>query len=159
MSINRIDSNQSFKGIKISKNMPKEIVMAIRENPVIKRAGKNYSLWFSHSKNNTMMSVTTPNIDSPFSLLFTPPHSIKRESYYLGTSMRDVLNELEDIEHTPNFFERIVGTPRTFKQRLTAFIEAWKMSRISAVADKRTVMQEVKMHKILDKYKNMNMSE
>ena len=159
MRIKSIEANQSFKGIKISKNMPKEIVTAIRENPVIKRAGRNYSLWFSHSKNHTMMSITTPNIDSPFSLLFTPPHSIKRKSYYLGTSTRDVLNELEDIEHMPKFFERMVGTPRTFKQRLTAFIEAWKMLKISVVPDKRTVMQEVKMHKILDKYKNMNMFE
>ena len=49
MSIKKIQGNQSFKGIRISKNMPSEIIKAIKENPVIKRAGKNYSIWFNYS--------------------------------------------------------------------------------------------------------------
>ncbi len=160
MKINNINSNQNFKGIRISKNMPAEIVRAIKSNPVIKKAGKNYSLWFNHSKdpkNNvyiTSLSVTTPNIDSFFSLMTTPPHSIKRKWLYLGRRTNGVLRNLEDIEDTPKFFEDLVGTPRTFKQKLKAFIEGWK---IGFMSENRTVAEEVKLHKILDKYKNMNM--
>ena len=156
MSISKINANQGFKGVRISKNMPKEIVRAIRENPAIKRAGKNYSLWFSHSENHTLMSVTTPNIDSPLSLLFTPPHSIKRKSLYLGQKTSEVLENLDNIEYAPNIFERLGGTPRTFKQKFIAFLEAWK---IGSMPENRTVSQEIKFHKIIDKYKNMNMPE
>lgn len=161
MSIGKIQGNQNFKGIRISKNMPKEIVKAIKSNSVIKKAGKNYSLWFNYAKNprnNThyaIMSMTTPNIDSPFKLLTTPPHSIKREATYLGTRTNEILKELEDIGDTPKFFEDILGKPRTVKQKLIAFIEALKIAFIPV--ENRTVSQEIKMHKIFSKYKNMNM--
>ena len=151
MKINSINGNQNFKGIRISKNMPEEIVRAIRENPVIKRAGKNYSLFFRHSKNPknnafyTSLSVTTPNLDSPFMLLTAPPHSIKRKSHYLGIRTNGVLKELKNIENTPDFFEKMVGTPRTFKQKLIAFIEGFK---IAFTSEDRTIAQEIKLEKM-----------
>ena len=160
MKIGSISSNQNFKGIRISKNMPKEIVKAIKANPVIKRAGKDYSLFFRHTKNPknneffTTLSITSPNIDSAFSLMTTPPHSIKREVEYLGTRTNGVLNKLEEIRNTPAFFEKKVGTPRTFKQKLQAVIEAW---RIAFMPSDRTVAQDAKLHKILKKYETLNM--
>lgn len=160
MSIKKIQGNQSFKGIRISKNMPSEIVKVIKENPVIKRAGKNYSIWFNYGKdfskqqNIAIMTITTPNTDSAWRVMTTPPHSIKRASYYLGMKTNGILNELENIKKTPDFFEKRVGTPRTFKQKLRAFIEALK---IRFMPENRTVTEEVKLHKMLDKYKNMNM--
>ena len=154
MNIEKIQGKQNFNGIRISKRMPSEIVRAIKDNPVIKKAGKNYSLWFNHSKNSknnvyiTSLNVTTPNIDSVFSLMTTPPHSIKTASYYLGMRTNGVLNKLENIKNTPDFFEKLVGAPRTLKQRLYSIYGAFK---IAFLTDKD--IQSGKAKKVIDAVK------
>lgn len=155
MKINSLGSAQNFNGIKISKTMPKEIVKAIKENPVIQKAGKNYSLWFNHYKDGgTSLLMTSPKTDSALGLMLTPPHSIKRDSYYLGKNTHGVIEKLEEIEGMPYFFVERLGTPRTLKQRVRALLESIK---IANMPENTTVRQEVELHKILTKYSNMNM--
>lgn len=158
MEVCPIGTHQVFNGISISRNMPKEIAKAIKATPAIRKAGKVYSLKFSYNtiNNQAILDMTSPNTDGIISCLLAPPHSIKRDSFILGQNQNAILDSLEDIGATPRFFAEKIGTPRTFRQKLTAFIEAFK---IAFTPLDPTVMQEAKLHKILDKYKTLNMPQ
>ncbi len=163
MKVNNIGANRSFKGIHISESMPREIIKAIKSNPVIKKAGKNYALYFTYDKNRAGIpqiagcTMTTPNIDPIFNLITTPPHSILTKYHYLGRRPNGILKSLEEIRNTPDFFEQKLGKPRTLKQRITAFFEAFKIAAFP-LRD-RSKEQNEQLHNIVEKYRHMNIPQ
>ena len=161
MSVNKVNSAASFNGIRISKNVPKDIVKTIKKNPAIKRAGKSYSLAFYYGKGyngtqNPYVScvMTSPSIDGFWGKLTTPAHSIKKDSYMFGLTNDGIKSEIEEVSR--GFFEDRIGTPRTATQKLKAFIEG---IQLRFAPKNRTIVQEVKRDKILSKYENMNIPE
>ena len=166
MQVNKVNSNTNFKGVKILGGMPKTIVKAIKDNPVISNAGKHYSVHFRYSYDNyykmtkgsdVICVVTTPDIDSKLALMLTPPHSIRREAFFVGADEPEVLSTLDIIKNTPDFFEKKIGTPRTLKQKITAFFESLQIAFFPYPGDSK--VYDAKLKKILDKYRTMNMPQ
>lgn len=131
MKIAQTDMTTNFNGIRIAKNMPADIVSAIRYNPTIKNAGKHYSLGFSclqrGNDRHILCLMENPRRDSAYSLMLTPPHVITRKSYWFDYP------ELAKLSKTPDFFEKMLGKEKklSFWQRLVAVYENFKMSFLS----------------------------
>ncbi len=158
MEVCPIGTHQKFDGIKISRRMPKEIVKAIKSTPAIKKAGASYSLRFlyNHKTDNAYLDITSPSCEGIIGRILAPRHSRKNASFNMGKGVNAILDSIEDIGATPTFFVEQVGMPRSFKQKLTALIEACK---IALMPEEKTVIQEAKLHKILSKYENMNIPQ
>jgi len=152
MKINDINSTQDFSGVKFSKKVPKEIVKAIKSNPTIKQAGKQYSLYFNIHKisgiEEILCTMSSPKIDSIFELMFTPPHTVTKKSHWFK------LQDIEKLKEIPDFFEQQIGKEKklTFYQRLVAIYESFKMSLLT-----NQDIKSGKAHKMItnytDKYK------
>ena len=156
MQIERISNQPSFRGLNFDKSVPEKIVKAIKQNPVIKTAKKNYSLYFNYyhllsGKDKMLCTFHFPENDTIHGLYLNPPHSLIWDSLWFGKTSKlqgesGVLEDLANLEKTPKIFEQMIPPKRTLRERITALIEAFQIS-LSTRGDEPFV------DKILSKYK------